>query len=221
MTAGELLSLFRSEMSDLEKPYLWADSEVYSYADDAQRMFCRFTDGIGDASTPAVVELAVTDALGAGFLDLHPSILKVRDVTRTDTGADVPVVNREDMLARGWRFDGRIGPVRALIVGEQDRKARVWPAPSEDVTLQLLVFRMPLQTITEDSEDVQMELSTEHHRHLLLWMKHLAYSKQDAETFDKTKAAEFETRFLTYCDASQAQQRRARHKPRAVAYGGL
>jgi hypothetical protein len=54
-----------------------------------------------------------------------------------------------------------------------------------------------------------------------MWVKALAYGKQDAETFDRTKQKEFEQKFFGYCDQVQAEQRRARHKPRAVAYGGI
>ena len=51
-------------------------------------------------------------------------------------------------------------------------------------------------------------------------MAALAYMKQDAETYDKTKSAEFEARFLGYCDMARKEKERREHKTRIVAYGG-
>jgi hypothetical protein len=80
----ELLELFRDEMADAVVPYLWSDTLVYGYIADAQRMFCRLTNGIADARTPSVTELAVVP--GAEWLILSRAILKVRAATRRDTG---------------------------------------------------------------------------------------------------------------------------------------
>jgi hypothetical protein len=84
MNSTELKDLFRDEMEDLAEPYLWSDALVYSYADDAQKMFCRLTDGLADVSTPKVVNLAIVP--GASFLPTHKSILKFRGATRSDDG---------------------------------------------------------------------------------------------------------------------------------------
>lgn len=217
MTAEDLLALFREEMNDQAEPHLWGDDLVYSYINDAQRWFCRLTDNIGDASTPEVVRINVTQ--GTEWYSTHPGILKIRACSRTDTGRPVPVLNREEMPDRNMFFDGRTGPVQALVIGMEPHKARVWPVPSEDITLELLVFRLPLQTISDSQ--LQLEVDEQHHEALLHWVKHRAYSKQDAEAFDKTKAAEFEQKFRAYCTQSRDEQRRMRHKTRVVQYGGL
>ena len=52
-------------------------------------------------------------------------------------------------------------------------------------------------------------------------MKHLAFSKQDAETFDRGKADECEGRFRAYCHAALKEQERARRNSGTVVYGGL
>jgi hypothetical protein len=217
VSPADLLDLFRSEMSDWAEPFLWSDEEVYGYIDDAQKMFCRLTDGISDATTEEVTQLQVD--IGTTWLDTHPSILKIRDCYRTDTGRGVDVINREDMATRRMFFDGVPGVLRALVIGMEADKARVYPDSSEAVTLQLTVFRLPLADVTESSQT--FEIAPEHHRHLLGWVKHLAYDKQDAETQDKKKSAEFEAAFRRYCTQSTDEERRKRHKPRAVAYGGL
>lgn len=218
MNTTELYTLFRSDMDDVNAPYLWSDDDVFGYIGDAQTMFCRKTDGISDVTTPAVTQLAITP--GAGRITTHKSVLKIRTATRLDTGRSVEVVNREDMAKRNWYFDGTQGPIKALVVGEEAHSVRTYPVSNETVNIELMVFRLPMVAITTDGEQ-EFEIDEQHHRHLLLWCKHLAYSKQDAETIDKNKAAEFEQKFNAYCETAKEEARRARHKPRLVAYGGL
>ena len=218
MNSSELLSLFRSEMVDEVEPFLWSDENIFGYEDDAQKMFCRNTDGIADATTVAVTKIDVVP--DNSWLNLHASILKIRKVTRSDTGLTVELLNQEDMDLRNMHFDSTKGPVKALITGMEGHKIRVWPISSETISLLLTVFRLPLNKITDDG-DQTFEVDEEHHRHLLMWCKHLAYMKQDAETFDKSKAKDFEERFLMYCNKVREEERRKRHKSRLITYGGI
>lgn len=218
MNSTDLLVLFRSEMSDEAEPYLWADEDIFGYMDDAQKMHCRKTDGILDASTDAVTELEIVP--GSDRIALHPSILRIRAVSREDTGRDLDIINRDDMAQRRWYFDGTTGPVKALVIGIEAHKARVFPKSSETVTLRLEVLRLPLVAINTDG-DQAFEVDEEHHRHLMYWMKHLAYLKQDSETFDRTKAAEFEVKALDYYEQVKKEERRKAFKVRTVAYGGI
>lgn len=216
MTPHELYDLFRDEMSDVEEPYLWSDDLVYSYMEDAQRMLCRWTEGIADASTAEITELALVD--GTTWLDLDPRILRIRTATKSD-GCDVEILNFEDLKPRGWRFDGSTGPVRALVIGMEANRVRVFPDCDTAETVSLTVFRLPLDPVDDGCDE--LEVDEHHHRHLMLWMKACAYGKQDAETFDRTKKREFEAEFRAYCDAAKGEQGRARFKVRTVAYGGI
>lgn len=222
MLPSDLLSLFRLEMADKAAPYLWADDFIIGAIDDAQKQFARFTDGIPDSTTSAIVNLVVApNTLTGVYTDVLPlstRILKIRSARRADNGKAVEVLNQEDMPTRGMFFNNVPGTLRALITGMDDGFVRLWPFPAENVTVKLSVFRLPLTDITDDEP---LEILAQHHRHLLLWVKHLAYSVHDAETFDKTKAAEFKAAFEAYCFGAKTDQARARHKPRSVAYGGI
>ena len=218
MTPAELLSQFRDEMSDTETPYLWGDTLVFGYIDDAQNQFCRATDGIPDASS-ALTTLSIVPP--TEWYDLSPKIIKLRSAYRTDTGRPVPTYNQEKMAERAMFFDGRSGPLNAIIIGMEDAKVRVWPVPDETVTVKLTVFRYPLVTISDANADTELEIQPQHHAHLLMWVKYRAYMKQDAETFNRTKADEFKAAFDAYCAQVKEEQRRARLVPRSVAYGGL
>lgn len=218
MTSNELKDLFRLEMSDQVEPFFWSDTEVYQYIDDAQKMFCRLTDGISDASTAAVVSIEVS--AGATWLDLHPAILKIRGARRGSDGAELTLLNYEELAERGLRLDARSGPLRLVITGMEEDRLRLVEAAAVDDSIQLLVFRLPLEDITDDEQD--LEIGAQHHMHLLYWVKRCALLKQDAETFDKLKAAEMEDIFRVYCEKVKREQGMKRHKgARTVAYGGL
>lgn len=288
MNTTDLVDQFRSEMSDAVVPYLWRDALVYSHINDAQRMFCRLTNGLADSRTASVTQLAIKP--GVEWYDLHRSILKIRTATRVDTGRDLDTVNPERMAQLGVRFDRTVGYVKYLVQGLEEHALRAWPVPNVatrvvgaaagatpagattlslanttgvyagqsvsnpgvapfttvlyvsgnilelslptvadiadqapiniDLTVNLSVFRLPLTTIT-DVGGQALEIDEHHHTHLLLWVKHLAYDKQDAETFDRRKSDDFAARFRTYCESVKKEQDRARRVVGAVAYGGL
>lgn len=217
MNSTEALAIFREEMSDTELPYLWSDASVYRYMDDAQKMFCRLTEGIEDTRTVEIVDLAITPT--ESWYPVSSKILKLRKAHRADTGAEVPIYNVEKAQLEGIRFDGRTGPLKVLVSGYEKNTLRAWPIPNESVTVTLSVFRLPLTSITE--EDQLFEVDEQHHEHLQLWMKHRAYSRQDSETFDKSRAAEFEDAFRAYCARARVEQERARRNTGVVAYGGI
>lgn len=214
MNSTEMLAAFRDEMADQELPYLWSDAAVYRYVDDAQKMFCRLTEGIEDARnyTLDVVPSTV-------WYDVGPLVLKVRAATRADDGRSVPIVAMEKMRSEGITFDGTVGPLKAFVSGFERDSLRAWPIPNETVTVELAVFRLPSASITTTAQT--LEIDPQHHEGLLLWAKHKAYDKQDSETFNKTKSSEYGQRFRAYCAAARVEQERRRRPTGNVVYGGI
>lgn len=218
MNSTELLDAFRDEMFDTVEPYLWSDAFIYRAIDDAQKMFCRLTEGIEDARTAGLTKIAVE--AGTDWYDLSPLILKLRSVHRADNGLSVRVVGAELCDKLGIQFDGSVGPVTAVVTGLEKSAARIWPMPNETVDLNLSVFRLPLAPIT-GAGDETLEIDDQHHWHLLNWVKHLAYLKPDPETYNLSKSKDYEAAFRAYCAQARVEQGRARHPAGAVAYGGL
>jgi hypothetical protein len=229
VNAQELYDAFRSDVVDTAKPYLWKDEEVFRYMDAAYKMFVRLTGGIADITTSEVCNVDLV--AGTDMYDLHPSILRIMGATRLSDAGIVEVINQTDTPKlfksaydygqfRQFMMTNTPGPVRYLVIGRQRGKAKTIQIPAENDTLLLDVFRLPLNTIT-DENGLMDEVREDHHLYFLDWMKHLAYKKNDSETFDKGKSQEYKQSFEEYCANVKAEWERYKHKTRIVAYGGL
>lgn len=218
MDSSELLKVFREEMRDEDAGYLWSDAAIYRYMDDAQKMFCRLTEGIEDSTTEAICRLSVE--AGTDWYPVSTKILKVREAVDTATGRPYSVLNMEKASVHGVHFNGNPGPLKLFVTGLEKHKLRAYPMPATDTTVELRVFRLPLETIT-DAGGQEFEIDEQHHEALLLWMKHRAYDKQDAETYNKGSSQEFEAKFRMYCANALKEQERARRNSGTVIYGGI
>lgn len=228
MKVDALISAFRTQINDAVAPYLWSDEEVYGYIDAAQKMFCRLAVGISDSTSELTV---VWCNAGDEFVTYDSRILRIRMARRGSDYYDLTVRNFEDYMAGQTgvtdygsvvrpKLTSETGPVHTIITNMEQNKLRLVYIPEVDDSVLLTVYRLPLLTISID-EGNELEIDEQHHWYLLYWMKHLAYMKEDAETFDKTRAVENETKFRTYCDEVSREVARREHKVRVVAYGGI
>lgn len=232
MNAQELLEQFRLEVYDTTAPYLWSDKESYRYMNDAYRMFARLTGGIPD-STSDVTRIAIT--AGQPTSDVSPLILRFRTAYLASSGRKIDILNDVDEpLIRhtdygGMVFTGRQstpGPVHSMIIGE-DRSAergivRWINVPDTNDVAQVSVYRLPLDPVPTNGTGFDFpEIGEEHVEHLTKWMKHRAYGKQDAETFDANKRDAFGAEFREYCAQAKAEWDRYKSKVQVVQYGGL
>lgn len=226
MNSLELMQQFRQDIDDVADPKLWSDGEVAYYANDAQRMFCRLTNGISDSSS-MVCEIDAD--IGEVEFNLHPSIMRIRRAMRLSDGREIRILNIEDMDKMGYRLNDRSGPIDTMIIGMDEKIARWGAIPSVKDTVKMTVFRLPLNTIkvidpvaiAAGSTGVPLEIPEQHHWHLLMWMKHLAYGRQDSDTYDARKADMNERAFRAYCLQAKIEQDNTRRVARAIAYGGL
>lgn len=229
MNSAELLYAFRSDVGDVERPYLWSNPEAFRYMDSAYRMFVRLVGGIADFTTPEVTRVNLR--AGVDVYDLHPAILRIRQVMRASDNVEVRVINDLDQrnLFRSVYDYGQFrtllqsnqpGEVRYLVTGQQRNKAKTIQIPMSADTLTMDVYRMPLTHVVNDTHPLD-EVDEDHHMYLLDWMKHLAYKKQGAGAPDNGKSDEFELSFRSYCAQVKAEWERYKHKTRVVSYGGI
>lgn len=213
MNSTSLLEFWRSQVMDSERRYLWSDDEAFAYMNEAQNQFCRLTEGISDATTPEVVRVSVEAT--EIFADVHPKILTFRQAVLLSTGNKLDIKNHTEIT----KWDNALGNITAMIVGMERNKIRWDKTPTVADEVNLLVFRLPLDTI--NAPDQEFEIEDTHHVSLSFWMSYLAYLKQDTETFDKRASDRAKANFEAYCAQAAAEQRRYKQKPRSIAYGGI
>ena len=107
-----------------------------------------------------------------------------------------------------------------MIIGEEDGYVRWVNIPDRDIAVQLVVERLPLIPITRPQQ-LFSGVREEHHYHLLKWVRHLAYRKQDADTFNLVKSDQERNDFLAYCELAKREKGIRRHKVRTTSYGGI
>lgn len=239
MTLIELAAEFRRQVADEALPYLWSEDEVFAYIVDAQDQLVRRLGGIADVTIPAadvatpadrIADLVVT--ADEPYTAHSPYILRIRSARLLTAARDVQMIQESDLPRTvfrdyGWSAgvqldDADIGVVDYGLLGVRDNYVRWLKVPSDDDTCRMHVYRLPLPRLTGmDDADPQLEIAEQHHRHLILWMKHLAYSKHDAEARNDKLAAESAAAFEQYADRARREQERVRYRPRNIAYGGL
>ena len=90
----------------------------------------------------------------------------------------------------------------------------------EDDFIDLQIYRLPLNVIDGPNQEIE-DIEEDHHIHLIDWMKHLAYKKQDADTYNPQASALGAQDFEKYCAMVKAERARYMYKVGTVGYGGL
>lgn len=226
MNSGELYDRFRSDVVDEAAPYLWKDDEIWGYMDAAYKQFVRLTVGIADFLSP-VTRVRIISGNPVSTLD--PSILRIMSAKKASDNSELTIANMSDQpflvsddysILSKLVLDNLPGPVRYMIIGAQRGKAKWVQVPAADDLVQMHVYRTPIVPVVDENHPLD-EVDAEHHEYFLDWMKHRAYLKQDAETFDREKSNNAEARFRTYCEQCKREWERYKHKNRVVVYGGL
>lgn len=236
MTPLDLYALFRSDVVDDVAPYLWSDTEAWSYMNDAYRMFVRKTGGVPDNTTTSITQIPIV--AGQATAQVSPLILRFTSAYLLSNYATVKIISEPqlDKLVTTSDYGSTAvnvrsntqGAVRYMVTGMDRNAARGivrWVrVPQVNDTCMVGVMRLPVDVISENTADSMTtfpDIGEEHHEHLLLWMKHRAYGKQDAETFDRTKRDECKKEFEAYCAEAKAEWSRYKQQGESVTYGGL
>lgn len=197
MNLEQLTAQFRIDADDVvPNPYLWADEWIATWLTEAQAEAAIRKRLLYEASNPAVCQIAV--AANAATHDLHKSLFELVHLRFQATGATtssvVTIKSREelDRIRPGWRDE--TGTPRHAI--QDDTRITLVPRPELAGTLHVEGYRVPLKALENDTD--KPELNEAHHRHLVHWALHRAFSKPDSETIDPTRAATAEAAFTRY-----------------------
>lgn len=213
MTPVQLLAKFRSQSGDKAVPPMWADDEIYGYMDEAQITFARLTDGIRD-SVSSICSIVVTPT--DTYTALDPRILRVFDAKDLTALRDYKIYNHTDPTVRGF---SRTANLNYFVIGESENMLRAVDRPSANTTINLTVGRLPLTSIVDSTSS--FEIRDEYVTYLIDGMFELAYLKDDADTYNRTRSESFGGRFKARCAEVKLELERRNYKPGLIAYGGL
>ena len=191
MNLRQLMDRYRNDTLDNAEPPFISDEELIDYINEAEVEACRRALLLVD-STSQLAEMAVP--AGALGVDLDERIIYVRRARLASRGRPLAfrVVRAMDEENPGW--EGAMASVPVAAVPDwQTNYLRFWPPSQAADTLKTTVVRTPTNPMSDD-EDVP-EIPSRYHVHLLKWVKHLAYSKQDCDMFDPGKAQQFDDQF--------------------------
>ena len=196
MNLEQLIASFRVDADDLEEPHLFKDEWIAAWLSEAQAEAAIRGRLILEDANPAVCQIAVT--AGQASYELHRSIYEIADLRFVPAGQpkSVPLA----LVTREWLDDKRPGwrdcagtPQFAI---QTDRRIRLVVAPDADGMLRLEAYRAPLKALENDTD--KPELAEAHHRHLVQWALHRAFSRPDSETIDPQRADRALAAFTSY-----------------------
>lgn len=196
MNLEQLTAQFRVDADDLTEPHFWDAEWIATWLTEAQAEAAIRKRLLYEASNPAVCQIAVL--ADTATHELHKSLFELVHLRFQATGAATSSVltikAREelDRIRPGWRDE--TGTPRHAI--QDDTRITLVPRPELAGTLHIEGYRVPLKALENDTD--KPELNEAHHRHLVHWALHRAFSKPDSETIDPQRAAAAEAAFTHY-----------------------
>lgn len=221
MLLTELVNILRVQyLDDVAEPYLWGDPEVVSYIIQSEAEACERAHLIIDDTTPAICLLPIQ--VGLAKYSLDEKVLLIKRVLYGSSGTSSYELkqrtrSRLDEESPGWQ--NRSGTPWAFIC-EDNGEFTIVPPPigtagTDGVlstsgtagTAFLQVSRLPVNTLTLNSTAgsgtaglgiTYPEIPSQYHMRMLYWAAHLAFLKNDSETFNLAKADKYEALFERY-----------------------
>lgn len=184
MNLEEMIALYRAQSMDIAKPYFCDDDLLIIYANEGQYEACRRGQLLRDAAS----SLCLVDyAAGDESVAIDPRIVQV--VRAHADGHPVSVVGADEMDASvpGWDAGSSANRPSTLVAGLSSGRLHLWPVPAQAGRLKLHVFRLPLKKLTNDGD--KPEIRPELHPALVDWMLYRAYSRDDSDLHNDSKAA--------------------------------
>ena len=202
--ADKIAEMRESRLYDVATPPLWSNDEFVRNFNDAVRQVCIRQRALLEHTSSDVCSIAVS--AGQQLVDLHPSILAVRfarqdGVSPCDTRPLGITAKRLFRERPQWDSDTTTdGNLEFWIPDYQTGKLALYPLPTQDYTLRLGVWRMPLPaeefTATDiDGPDKLPVISPVWHTDLLDWVEFRCFSKPDADAESQQLASAAAARF--------------------------
>ena len=166
----------------------WSNSELTAYANAADDEVAKRRP-IRDSSTASICEIAVVAASGPA-VPYSERILSIRRAAIDGEVHPLRKLTTEDFdnQFHGWEgFDA--GTPLYYTEDSHANELRLFPAPDEDLTLKLVVDRLPVSAMTWANRDTDAPETPREDRFALIdWIEFLALQKRDEEVFRTGKS---------------------------------
>lgn len=199
MNLSSLISRFRTEANDKVVPYFWQDSEVTDWLNDAVSEAAIRGRLIFESGNTAICRIDVV--AGQAAYPLHSAMYEIVSATFSHDGDNgkhrarpLPLVSVEtlDQVVPRWRTES----CDPRFIVQTDSGLRIAPAPIRTGVVWLEGYRLPLVSMVADTDEP--EINAAHHRHLVNWALHKAFSIPDTESFDPNRSVIAEAEFIKY-----------------------
>ena len=192
MNVGQFIERFRRDRQDEATAPLWTDAEIIDdYLNDAVEEACQRAHLIEDA-TSAFTSIAW--AADVESTQLPAYVLKVLRLTCDGRKLSESSIEELDATC-GQYWEAHTGTPSAFYF-ERNGMLRLYPIPAAAATVKIRVSRLPVDRYSASMDTEEPEIPQQWHAKLLNWMYRCALMKNDAETIDPNKAADFEARFI-------------------------
>ncbi|QRF60248.1 DUF6682 family protein [Variovorax paradoxus] len=199
MNLAELIESFRVDADDQSNSVgggdadaLWKDTDLARWFGEAEEEAAIRKRLLFDDYTLSIVSINVVAGQSSYPLDSRMFEISRARLLNASTGRfleDLYITKRDalDQSCPGWRDERR----RPKTIVQDDTRVMLPGIVDRAYTLRLEGYRTPLAPITADSdpESTTPEIGAVHHRFLVHWVLHRAYSKPDSEVFNPEKAA--------------------------------
>lgn len=223
MNLEQLRSLTRTRLDDWKTDRLWTDTELNEYLNQSVNEAAIRARNIVDSSSNCTLIDVTANTASYGMNSAIFFVDRVFDVTQ---GVYLQKTGVDELDRCYGQWESVTGTPTHYIEDvnhygtdcAKNRSIRLYPIPSANTQLRLTVYRTPLKEMGDNDEP---EIPGFLHADLIWWAMHLAYMKQDADTYNSDKALECEAHFdKSFGDKQSARLLEYRRKHRRIRVVG-
>lgn len=218
MTLRELIDAFRVRAKDAIAPYIWDDTDIAFWLNEADKEAALRGQLIHDETTAvdasSIPVCSITLVASTASYAISQNILKIEKV-KLSNGTKLTRTSKAD-LDRGWpTWEAAAAGTPQYWFENGLNQITLVPKPSAIDTVSLTVKRLPLTPMTMAAANTDTpEVPERYHYALLDWALHYAYLVPDTDGGDKAQAerfaADFERSFGARPDANVQRKQRDR-----------
>jgi len=217
MNLGQLIARCRTEAFDKVAPYLFSDEDWAMWLNEAEE------EAVIRKQLLRVNDLTIDITAGERSYDTDMNLYEIVYASLVYAGSTmlpwqigITTAAEMDKIAPMWRSI----PFRPTGIIHYDRTVETNCPPDTAYTLNIEGYRLPSKQMASDSDSP--EINDVHHRHLVKWALHRAYSIPDVEILDKDKSsralAEFDDYFGHRPDADGRKSQNANQPQHNACY---